>query len=239
MKNKVCRTLLVAVARVFGLLFLMAAGLVSHASTAYANTILMNVSGTGPGSQRYCVRHRHGDYWHSCSDTRHPEFDQAHFHTGLPAYYPAAGLSQSNGFYIGIKSGSITIDVAQSDVGMPKGVVMGFGWIEYALELEASSASISTASSNVISPGELTGFDSGYTTTAIYGVRRIGGAIYTKMKVGLSRSRYDVDGEKQRGSGVSAGIGVGLRIGALFLEGEYTYLGSDARFFSIGANIGF
>jgi len=213
--------------------------MVASAGIANAKTVYTNLSDAGRVSQRYCVRHRHGDRWHSCSDTRHPRYDQSHYHTGLPAYYPSSGLKPSNGFYFGVKSGSAQIDIAQSDVGMPKGVVVGFSWIEYALEFEASSTSVTVASPEVLPIDGLSGFDSSYTTTGVYGVRRIGDAFYTKMKVGLSRSRYEVDGERRQDSSPSAGFGIGWRVGTILLEGEYTYIGSSAKLFSIGANIVF
>jgi len=194
-------------------------------------------------SRRYCVRHRHGDFWHSCSDTRHPVFDQSHSHTGRPAYYTPVQRRGSSGFYFGVKSGSMTIDIKQAEAGLPKGIVIGLGRGEYALEIETISTSYSTNSAELMRPlvssTASTGFDSSYSTTALYGVRRIGDGFYTKMKFGIARNQYVTDGEKQRDSNPSAGIGFGLRFGAILLESEYTYVGSKAKLLSIGASISF
>ncbi len=190
-------------------------------------------------TQRYCTRHRHGDYWHSCSDTRHPVFDQSHSHTGLPAYYTSTHQHRSGGLYFGVKSGSLRVDIEQADPGLPKAVVIGFGRGEYAFELEATSTSISSTAAGTIQMGVPMRFDSSYSTTAVYGVRRIGEDFYTKMKLGLASSRYVSDDVKHSNSNASAGFGFGLRFGSGFLEGEYTYIGTKAKLISIGASIVF
>ena len=190
-------------------------------------------------THRYCIRHRHGDYWHSCSATRHPVSDQSHSHTGLPAYYASVERRGLNGLYFGIKSGSMRVDIAQSDAGFPGGLTAGFGRGEYALEIEATSTSLAVSSAAPVNVGAQTRFDSSFSTTALYGVRRIGEGFYTKMKVGISRSRYGLNGEKQHDTSASAGFGLGLRFGDVLLESEYTFVGSKATLFSVGASISF
>lgn len=190
-------------------------------------------------TQRYCIRHRHGDRWHSCSDTRHPVLDQSHSHTGLPAYYASAVRYRSSGFYFGVKSGAMEVDIEQSEGGLPKGILMGFGRGEYALEIEASSTSITSTSTAFTNTAARPVFDSSYATRALYGVRRIGEGFYTKMKVGLSQSQYKINGERHKDSNGSAGLGFGLRFGTVLLESEYTFVGSKATFFSVGASIVF
>lgn len=220
--------------------------------------------------QRYCVRHRHGDRWHSCSDTRHPVYDVAHSHTSLPVIYrppnrrvtarrPAdnrgtrAARGTSTGFdsgrgylYFGIKSGSMTLDDAAADSGLPKGVVLGYAWgtvwnrawSEHAIEFEHLSTSQSEAS-EITAAEQATRFNSQYTASSLYGVRRIGEVYYTKMKVGLTRQSRESEGLEQTSTEFSGGLGLGWRAGNIVLEGEYTLIGSSAKFLSIGASIVF
>ena len=231
-----------AVARMFLCLSVIAIAIAATvpranaAPTGITNRALIH---SGGSTQRYCIRHRHGDYWHSCSDMRHPVHDQSHSHTGLPTYYTSAARHRSSGFYFGVKSGSMDIDLEASDSGLPKGVVVGFGRGEFALEFEASSTSVSAASSAPFSRLDRPRFDSSYSTRAVYGVRRIGEVFYTKMKVGLSQSQYTMDGVSYKDNNGSAGVGLGLRYGTILLESEYTFVGSKARFFSISASIVF
>lgn len=132
----------------------------------------------------------------------------------------------------------MTLDVTAADSGLPKGVVLGYAWSEHAIEFENLSASLSEAS-EVPTVEQATRFNSRYTASSVYGVRRIGDTYYTKMKVGLTRQTQESGGSEQTSTDFSGGLGLGWRAGNIALEGEYTLIGSSAKFLSIGASIVF
>lgn len=210
----------------------------SFADAAPPATLIHSDTASQRSTQRYCVRHRHGTYWHSCSDTRHPVYDRSHFHTGLPPYNVSDRRFRSTyGFYFGVKSGSLQLSSEDKEAGLPKGVLLGIGHGEYAMEFEANS--ISAKEFRADRSGEPVRINSSVSTSAIYTVRRIGDDLYTKMKLGISRSRTRSDTGEKSDSQLSAGLGFGLNLGTITLESEYTFIGSKAKFFSVGASIMF
>ncbi len=127
------------------------------------------------------------------------------------------------------------MDAADTEAGMPFGFLAGLGGDDFSVELEATSASTGQ-SADFGSRSAVFDTDAKYSTIGIYGVRRLGDALYTKVKLGFVRNTSQSAFETLSENSVSGGIGVGMNRGAIKLEGEYTYLGPRARLMSFGIN---
>jgi hypothetical protein len=141
--------------------------------------------------------------------------------------------SESNGLHLGLKTGSIDIDISGVDASTPLGFVVGFQKGTVGVEVELNSADLDIN----------TGYGSAsidYSTSAIYGVLRSQGDTYFKAKAGILKQemKSSLIGT-ETDSGLSLGLGAGVKLGRISLEAEYTILEADANFLSIGANFNF
>jgi hypothetical protein len=153
--------------------------------------------------------------------------------------------AMAEGVYVGAKIGAMDADVSGFDDATNLGIVVGYTFepvsdgISWALEGEFTTS---------VSDGDVNAFGSSGSwdvdTQALYGVLRIGGDLYGKLRLGYLREDVSasVAGVSADGSddGVSGGLGVGWRASEqLSLELEYTLIEEDLDFYSVGANFAF
>lgn len=148
--------------------------------------------------------------------------------------FAGANLSQAEensdgGLYLGLKTGNMDSDVNAVDIESPVGFVLGY---EFggggAIELERNSADVD------VDYGFIS-FSEDYDTTAVYGVYRSEGKGYIKLKAGFLREEIGSASD----SGLSVGVGAGVRGEHVSLEAEFTVIEEDVNYFSIGANVHF
>jgi len=154
---------------------------------------------------------------------------------------PVFAESDRNGVYLGVKTGSLDVDVSGFDFDAPLGFFVGYEQGAWGVELEVVSAS-----------GDLSldGFGStlnvgvDFDSLGIYGVYRAEGPVYVKLKGGFLREEISggtsiVGDFSESDSGLSLGIGVGARVSNFSVEAEYTLVEADINLFSVGLSVGF
>lgn len=138
------------------------------------------------------------------------------------------------GFYIGLTAGSDKIDVQGIDDASGAGLLAGWRFNNnIALEF---SGHASDAEADGILPGCTFEID----TVALYLAARSSGQFFAKGRVGaLSETITPRDtcafAPEGKESGLSAGIGGGVRIGKAAIELEYTMVEADVNRLSISA----
>ncbi|NIB42532.1 porin family protein [Pseudomaricurvus alkylphenolicus] len=139
-----------------------------------------------------------------------------------------AFAADSGEFYLGLKSGTLDVDVSGLDASTPKAAVIGYRKGSWGAEFEANYADVDY------------GYGSAdFRSFALYGVYRSEGDFYLKAKAGVLREELKVSFASEEETGFSAGIGAGWRLGAVTLEAEYTIVEEDVNFYSLGANFHF
>lgn len=146
--------------------------------------------------------------------------------------FGANTFALDNGFYLGVKGGSLEVDLSEVDTDTARGILIGYQWDGIAVEFEANDADVEF---NVNGST----FDADFNSTALYAVTRTEGSVYFKGKLGLLREEIRNSFAKETETGLSAGIGVGGRIGPVSVETEYTIIESDADLMSLGVNFHF
>lgn len=139
-----------------------------------------------------------------------------------------------SGFYLGVTAGKHKVDVDGMSGGSAGGLVGGYR-IAKGLSIEAAF----TASD--LKPDVLPGCILEFDTAAVYGAFRSAGKVYFKGRVGVlneSLTARDtcvglIDDESD--TGLSFGIGGGVRFGKGALEIEYTLVEQDVD--QISANL--
>ena len=153
----------------------------------------------------------------------------------------ASPLAAANQFYVGIKGGLMKPDAGGYDDAVNAAVLLGFEF----LDLDVGSIAIEGEYTETISEGDATfgGIrgDWDIETYAIYGVFRTRGTLFFKGKIGYLHedvsSTVGGFGATGSDSGLSLGIGGGLRIGYYgSVELEYTIIEEDVGFLSLGFN---
>lgn len=139
---------------------------------------------------------------------------------------------ENSGFYLGVKTGVLDIDIAYFDADTPKGIVFGYQHGTFGIELEANFADIDY---NIMDSRGSTDFRS----MALYGVYRSEGDIYFKGKAGILNEEIKTSYLSEDDTGFSAGIGAGAKFGSMTIEAEYTLIESNVNFFSVGASFYF
>jgi len=126
-----------------------------------------------------------------------------------------------NGFYFGLKAGSLLIDEGDDSAGM-FGLQAGVG-IDQILSLEFNYTS-----------GESNAVD--ISNTALYAVYRTKGQGYFIGKLGFLKEELG----DESNSGVSYGFGGGFKVYKEFdLEAEYTFAGDDTKLLAVTGRMRF
>lgn len=139
-----------------------------------------------------------------------------------------AQAEQDPGFYLGLKTGNMDFDISSIDADTPMGVLLGYQFNSFAVELEGSNTDINI-------DGSFFGGDTDFTSVALYGVYRTDGQFYFKAKAGIARNEIGSISD----TGLAGGIGGGINFDQVSVEAEYTVLDSDVNFISIGLNVYF
>ena len=138
----------------------------------------------------------------------------------------------SGGVYLGVKTGSLDIDSAMWDADTPKGVVLGYQKGSFGAEIEFNTADIDYDFLGIKSSAD-------YKTLALYGVYRSEGDFYFKAKAGVLKQEVKTSFTTEDDTNASGGVGLGVKMGPVRLEAEYTIIETDVDFISIGANFSF
>lgn len=144
----------------------------------------------------------------------------------------SAWAETETGFYIGLTAGSDKIDAEGVDDASGAGIMAGWRFNKnFALEF-AGHASEADADDL------LTGCVFEVDTAALYLAARSSGQLYAKGRVGvLSETITPRDtcafAPEETDSGLSAGIGGGVRLGQAALELEYTMVEADVNRLSL------
>lgn len=141
----------------------------------------------------------------------------------------AQEVSTGQGAYVGLKTGSMDIDISAYNTKTPFGIMGGYSFTEsLALELEYTKTDFDLMSAS----GDLTTF-------AIYGAYRTKGDLYLKSKIGYLSENIEVASISMSDSGISLGLGLGYKFSQFSVEAEYTIIEQDVDFLSIGLNYHF
>lgn len=143
-----------------------------------------------------------------------------------------AFADEDGSFHLGVKTGSIDIDVSGFDADTPKGIVFGYQKGTMGVEVEANFTDFDYDYAGYSRSAD-------YRSLALYGVYRSEGDVYFKAKAGVLHEEIKASFASEDDMGFSAGIGGGINLGSFSLEAEYTILESDVNFISIGANFNF
>ena len=153
----------------------------------------------------------------------------------------ASPLAAANQFYVGFKGGLMKPDAGGYDDAVNGAVLLGFEF----LDLDVGSIAIEGEYTDTVSEGDATfgGIHGEWEieTYAIYGVFRTRGTLFFKGKIGYLHedvsSTVGGFGATGSDSGLSLGIGAGLRIGNHgSIELEYTIIEEDVDYLSVGLN---
>ena len=142
-------------------------------------------------------------------------------------------LAANSPFEFGVKGGLMMNDVSGFDSAMNAGVVVGYP-INDAVTVEGEfTTSLSDGGTDI------SGVNWSVQTLAVYGVFKSKGDTYFKGKLGYLNESVSIDtgyGFSVGGddSGLSYGIGGGMKLGSGSLEVEYTIIEADVNFLSIG-----
>jgi hypothetical protein len=153
-------------------------------------------------------------------------------------------MAAESPFYLGLKAGKMMVDPAEFEDATSSGLVfVGYKFSNnpggsLAIEGEYTNSS----SENITILGTTGKWD--IDTIAVYVAYRTGGDLYFKGKAGYLHEDVsaNIAGASISGSdsGLSLGIGAGLKIGkSNALELEYTIVEEDVSFLSLGFNFGF
>lgn len=143
-----------------------------------------------------------------------------------------ADNSNTKQFYAGIKSGSLEMDLDPLESSTPVGIVVGYQPSSFGVELEVNAADIDYNVYGISGEAK-------YKSIALYGVYRTEGDVYFKAKAGVLREELDTSVADADETGLSVGVGAGVRMGAFSFEAEYTMLEENIDLISLGANVHF
>lgn len=142
------------------------------------------------------------------------------------------------GFYIGAKTGHMSIDVSEVSNDRGDGLFLGYEWnagdnMGIAVEYEYTTTSTNARVAGLRGNADLD-------THALYAAFRFGETLYLKARAGVLREEVDIKiaGMKfsENDTGFSGGFGLGYRFGRnAFVEVEYTIIEKDIDYLSIGA----
>jgi len=141
-----------------------------------------------------------------------------------------ADETSQKGFYLGLKAGSLMIDVSGIDnatmIGFQAGYDMGNN---LSVEFEYMSGETEAGSTDIDA-----------TNTAVYATYRSAGQGYFLGKVGFLKEELDGGGVSESDTGLSYGLGGGFNVNKKFaIEAEYTIVEEDADLFAVTARMKF
>lgn len=147
---------------------------------------------------------------------------------------PAAAMA--DGMYLGAKAGLMATDANGFDDATNAGLVIGkdvLGVVlgEFAVEADYTTT-IDEGTGNGINEWEID-------TLGGYGVFRTAGPVYLKARAGVVRSDITVNGVSDSNTGAAGGLGLGLSLGLVQFELDYTQMeqdNDDVHFVSLTAN---
>lgn len=152
-------------------------------------------------------------------------------------------LAAGNPFYVGVKGGTMMVDLSEYDNASSAGVLLGYRITDDTSGSVAVEAEFTDSSSADITVLGMTGkWD--INTFAGYLAYRSPGDLYFKGKIGYLNEDLNVNivGANISGSdsGLSIGVGGGFKLGTnVALEAEYTVIEQDVNFLSLGVNFSF
>ena len=164
----------------------------------------------------------------------------------LPALCLVNTAAMAEGPYLGARLGFMDADISGLDSATNIGLIAGYNFgdvaddgMSWGIEAEFTT----TVSDGDVDVAGLNG-DWDIDTQAIYGVFRIGGDLYGKVRLGCLREDVSISvaGISADGSddGLSGGLGGGWQVNEqLSLEAEYTRVEEDVDYYSIGAHFAF
>ncbi|WP_026972867.1 porin family protein [Aliagarivorans marinus] len=146
---------------------------------------------------------------------------------------PAHASSTQAGAYLGLKAGSILVDIDELKNDGTFGFTGGYQFNNgFAVEADAMFGGGDTI---------LSGLDYDMTTYAIYGAYRsdFHNNWFLKGRLGLLNEKVKLSGyggsESWSDTGLSVGFGGGYHFDNISIEAEYTIVEQDASYFTIGA----
>lgn len=147
-----------------------------------------------------------------------------------------SGAAMAEGVYGGVKLGLVKLDVSGADDATNGGLVLGY---EFAGD-DSMRIAVEGEFTTALSDGDVTGGGNwDMNTAALYAAIRMGGEAYLKLKAGVVNANESGAIVLTDNTGGSYGIGAGMKIGDGEIEAEYTILGENIDFLSIGYNIHF
>ena len=152
-------------------------------------------------------------------------------------------LAAGNPFYVGVKGGTMMVDLSEYDDASSLGVLLGYRITDDSSGSVAVEAEFTNSSSSDITVlGKTGNWD--INTFAGYLTYRTPGNLYLKGKIGFLNEDINVNivGANISGSdsGLSIGVGGGWKLGTnAALELEYTVIEQDINFLSLGVNFSF
>ncbi len=140
----------------------------------------------------------------------------------------------SEGVYLGLKTGRMSLDIENEELKMPIGFQAGYDFGNgFAVEGEYNKSEIESFGDDKVD----------FTTMALYGVYRYGDSFYGKLKAGALKEEVKVSADSNSGTfddtGFSGGLGIGYRFDYFSLEAEYVIIESDVSYLSFGVNFHF
>jgi hypothetical protein len=157
------------------------------------------------------------------------------------ALLAAAGQVSAEGLYGGVKIGAMDLDYSGSDDATNLGALLGYDFPGRAQISGAVEGEVTTT----IIDGEVgRNNDWSLDTLGVFGVMKIGDALYAKLKGGIVYEEGKVEGRGGSVDGddtnLSFGFGGGWRVQPnVALEIEFTRIEEDVDFWSFGANFYF
>lgn len=149
----------------------------------------------------------------------------------------AAEPPHKNGFYLGARTGTMSIDLEGAEDPTSSAFVIGYDFGSTALEIEHNRADFDYRHPEF---GDDEPQSLSINTTGVYLAYRTSDYVYLKAKGGLLFEDIgDGKGTTEKDSGFSAGVGAGIRLGPVSLEADYTLIEADINLLNVGLHFSF
>jgi len=148
----------------------------------------------------------------------------------------------NSGPYIGVKTGTMSVDVSGFDSVSATAFTLGASFNENSsIELEFANSS----------SGDIDGLTGDFTikTAAVYYAFRSSGPAYVKGRIGFLQETVDINIEScgyyslcdlsGDETGLSIGFGGGFKVGFASIELDYTLVEEDVSFIALGIKLGY
>lgn len=134
------------------------------------------------------------------------------------------------GFLIGVKTGTLKVDVPSSSEPLNLAVNLGYELDTHLADLSLIGEINRTVSSGV----SLLGDDLEFESEGIYLVYKSTWPLFVTLRGGMVKNEIIAGSLSSKGDGLSLGGGIGIVAGKALLQIEYTWIAGDANFFSFG-----